>query len=56
MIHNRSVMGAIASCGLQPDSFGRSVSIPTWGENREPDNFYSLIRGNKVVSNDVHPI
>lgn len=53
MIHNASVMGAVASCGLQLYSFGQTVSIPLWEESWEPDSFYEKIRVNKSVSNDA---
>lgn len=49
VIHNASVMGAVASCGLQLYNFGQTVSIPLWEENWEPDSFHEKIRVNKAV-------
>lgn len=49
VIHNASVMGAVASCGLQLYNFGQTVSIPLWNENWEPDSFHEKIRVNKAV-------
>lgn len=49
VIHNASVMGAVASCGLQLYSFGQTVSIPLWNEKWEPDSFHEKIRVNKAV-------
>ncbi|CAN0372451.1 unnamed protein product [Ectocarpus sp. 12 AP-2014] len=54
VIHNASVMGAVASCGLQLYSFGQTVSIPLWNENWEPDSFYEKIRVNKM--NGMHTL
>ena len=49
VIHNASVMGAVASCGLQLYNFGQTVSIPLWNENWEPDSFHEKIKVNKAV-------
>lgn len=49
VIHNASVMGAVASCGLQLYNFGQTVSIPLWEGSWEPDSFYEKIRVNKSV-------
>lgn len=55
VIHNRSVMGAIGSCGLQPGSFGKDVTIPAWDENGELDDVYNVIKANKAVSEQCSP-
>lgn len=47
VIHNASVMGAAASCGLQLYSFGQTISIPFFTEEWRPDSFYSKILYNK---------
>ncbi|CAM9285235.1 unnamed protein product [Phaeothamnion confervicola] len=47
VIHNASVMGAVASCGLQLYSFGQTVSIPFWDERWRPSSFYDRIACNK---------
>ncbi|CAM9163441.1 unnamed protein product [Ascophyllum nodosum] len=54
IIHNASVMGAVASCGLQLYNFGQTVSIPLWEEKWEPDSFYDKIRVNK--ENGMHTL
>lgn len=47
IIHNTSVMGAAASCGLQLYQFGYTVSIPFFEENWRPSSFYDRIKYNK---------
>ena len=47
VIHNASVMGASASCGLQLYQFGYTVSIPLFEGTWRPDSFYSRIKYNK---------
>jgi len=46
VIHNTSVMGAVASCGLQLYKFGYTVSIPLFEGNWTPDSFYDRIKYN----------
>ncbi|XP_063235596.1 diphthine methyl ester synthase isoform X2 [Bacillus rossius redtenbacheri] len=47
IIHNASIMNAIACCGLQLYSFGEAVSIPYWTETWKPDSFYDKIAANR---------
>eukprot|EP00931_Biecheleriopsis_adriatica_P024333 TRINITY_DN15197_c0_g1_i1.p1 TRINITY_DN15197_c0_g1~~TRINITY_DN15197_c0_g1_i1.p1 ORF type:complete len:272 (-),score=58.65 TRINITY_DN15197_c0_g1_i1:94-909(-) len=47
VIHNASVMNAIASCGLQLYRFGETVSIPFWLDGWRPDSWYDKIVKNK---------
>ncbi|KAJ0392507.1 hypothetical protein P43SY_006568 [Pythium insidiosum] len=47
VVHNASVMGAAASCGLQLYSFGQTVSIPFFTEEWRPDSFYDKIMYNR---------
>jgi len=47
IIHNTSVMGAVASCGLQLYQYGYTVSIPFFEENWKPSSFYDRINYNK---------
>jgi len=47
IIHNTSVMGAVASCGLQLYQYGYTVSIPFFEENWKPSSFYDRIKYNK---------
>ncbi|CAM9504860.1 unnamed protein product [Laminaria digitata] len=54
VIHNASVMGAVASCGLQLYNFGQTVSIPLWEDNWEPNSFHEKIRVNKT--NGMHTL
>jgi diphthine synthase len=46
VIHNASVMGAVASCGLQLYQFGYTVSIPWFEENWKPSSYYERIQYN----------
>jgi len=48
VVHNTSVMGAVASCGLQLYSFGYTVSIPLFEGEWRPDSFYPKIAYNKA--------
>ncbi|CAE7930364.1 dph5, partial [Symbiodinium sp. KB8] len=47
VIHNASVMNAVASCGLQLYRFGETVSIPFWQDGWRPDSWYDKILKNK---------
>mmetsp|Transcript_76905 Transcript_76905/g.135486 ORF Transcript_76905/g.135486 Transcript_76905/m.135486 type:complete len:285 (-) Transcript_76905:25-879(-) len=47
VIHNASVMNAVASCGLQLYRFGETVSIPFWLDGWRPDSWYEKIAKNK---------
>ena len=47
VIHNTSVMGAAASCGLQLYQFGYTVSIPLFEGEWRPDSFYDRIKYNQ---------
>lgn len=46
VIHNASVMGAVASCGLQLYQFGYTVSIPLFEGSWRPSSFYDRIKYN----------
>ena len=48
VVHNASVMGAVASCGLQLYSFGYTVSIPLFEGEWRPDSFYPKIAYNRA--------
>lgn len=48
IIHNTSVMGAIASSGLQLYRFGYTISIPFFEENWRPSSFYQRIHYNNL--------
>ena len=47
-IHNTSVMGAAASCGLQLYQYGYTVSIPLFEGTWRPDSFYDRIKYNRA--------
>lgn len=47
VVHNASVMGAAASCGLQLYSFGQTISIPFFRDEWRPDSFYEKVQYNK---------
>jgi diphthine synthase len=46
VVHNTSVMGAVASCGLPLYQYGYTVSIPFFEENWRPSSFYERIKYN----------
>ncbi|XP_059477588.1 diphthine methyl ester synthase [Neocloeon triangulifer] len=48
VIHNASIMNAVACCGLQLYHFGETVSIPFWTDSWQPDSFYEKICANKT--------
>ena len=48
VIHNTSVMGAAASCGLQLYQYGYTVSIPLFEGDWKPSSFYERIKYNKA--------
>ena len=43
VIHNASIMNAVAACGLQLYRFGQTVSIVFFTETWRPDSFYDRI-------------
>lgn len=46
VVHNASVMGAAASCGLQLYQYGYTISIPLFEGEWKPDSFYDRIKYN----------
>jgi diphthine synthase len=46
VVHNASVMGAVASCGLQLYQFGYTVSIPWFEGDIRPSSYYERISYN----------
>jgi diphthine synthase len=48
VVHNTSVMGAAASCGLQLYKYGYTVSIPLFEGSWRPDSFYDRIKYNRA--------
>jgi diphthine synthase len=47
VVHNASIMTAVAACGLQLYSFGETVSIPFWDDQWRPSSFFDKIISNK---------
>lgn len=47
VIHNTSVMAAVASCGLQLYQYGYTVSIPFFEGDIRPTSYYQRIKYNK---------
>jgi len=54
VIHNASIMNAVACCGLQLYNFGQTISIPLWTEKWKPASFYKKIRTN--LDNNFHTL
>jgi len=54
IVHNASILNAVACCGLQIYSFGETVSIPFWTDTWKPDSFYDKIIRNK--KNGLHTL
>ncbi|EKX72121.1 diphthine synthase, putative [Theileria equi strain WA] len=50
VIHNASIMNAVASCGLQLYRFGETVSIPFFEVNWRPRSFYDKIIKNRSAN------
>lgn len=47
IVHNASIISAVACCGLQLYSFGEVVSIPFWMDNWKPSSFLDKIASNR---------
>lgn len=46
IIHNTSILVAVADCGLQLYKYGETVSIVAWTDKYKPDSFYNKIYEN----------
>uniref|UniRef100_A0A914YKF7 diphthine methyl ester synthase n=1 Tax=Panagrolaimus superbus TaxID=310955 RepID=A0A914YKF7_9BILA len=46
VVHNASIMNAVACCGLQLYSFGETVSVVMWTDGWQPESYFD-----KVLSN-----
>ncbi len=46
VIHNASVLDAVAGTGLQLYKFGKTASMPKWQKNFAPDSFIETIQHN----------
>ena len=47
IIHNASILTAVAETGLQPYKFGKTTTAVFWEENYKPTSFYNVIAQNK---------
>eukprot|EP00450_Noctiluca_scintillans_P006550 CAMPEP_0194497136 /NCGR_PEP_ID=MMETSP0253-20130528/14180_1 /TAXON_ID=2966 /ORGANISM="Noctiluca scintillans" /LENGTH=267 /DNA_ID=CAMNT_0039338613 /DNA_START=85 /DNA_END=885 /DNA_ORIENTATION=+ len=47
VVHNASIMNAVAACGLQLYRFGETVSITFWDDTWKPSSFYDKIVVNR---------
>lgn len=54
IVHNASILNAVACCGLQIYNFGETVSIPFWTETWKPESFYDKIMRNR--KNGLHTL
>lgn len=54
IIHNASILNAVACCGLQIYNFGETVSVPFWTETWKPESFYDKILRN--LKNGLHTL
>lgn len=54
IVHNASIINAVACCGLQIYNFGETVSIPFWHGTDKPKSFYEKIISN--YSNGKHTL
>lgn len=49
VVHNASIMNAVAACGLQLYLFGHTVSMVFFEENWRPDSWYEKIAANRKM-------
>lgn len=49
IVHNVTIMSAVACCGLQLYRFGQTVSVPFFGENWKPMSFYTKMAENYKI-------
>lgn len=54
VIHNASIINAVACCGLQIYNFGETVSIPFWTDTWKPESYYDKIMRNR--DNNLHTL
>lgn len=52
VLHNASVIDAVAETGLQLYKFGKIASMPKWDEKKKfvPDSFMEIVKSNQRVS------
>lgn len=49
IVHNASIMNAVAVCGLQLYKFGQTVSLCFWTDEWQPDSYYEKIVKNESI-------
>lgn len=49
IIHNSSILTAIADTGLQLYKFGKVASIPKWQSSFKPESFYDIFKENQSI-------
>jgi diphthine methyl ester synthase len=54
VVHNASIVSAIACTGLQIYRFGETISIPLWTETWKPESFFQKLQGN--ADRDLHTL
>lgn len=47
VVHNASIMNAVAACGLQLYSFGQAISLCFWTETDRPSSYFDKIIENR---------
>lgn len=54
ILHNASIMSAVACCGLQLYRFGETVSIVMWTDSWKPESFFDKIEAN--LKHNLHTL
>lgn len=49
ILHNSSIITAVADTGLQLYKFGKIASIPKWQINYKPESFYDIFKENQAI-------
>ncbi len=47
VVHNASIMNAVAACGLQLYSFGQAISLCFWTETERPSSYFDKLIDNR---------
>lgn len=49
VIHNASILDAVAETGLQLYKFGKTTSMPAWEKSYEPTSFMEVVKDNMKI-------
>jgi diphthine synthase len=49
ILHNASVLDAVAETGLQLYKFGKIASMPAWKKSFTPDSFMEIVKENQSI-------